>query len=66
MVPESLGMSSMESPVEASNELLDEIVRVEEESKSETSEAKVIEVENMDNQENEKDEDDNSSEEQNQ
>ncbi len=44
MDPESLGISSMESPAESSNELLDEIERVESESKSEESDADLSEA----------------------
>ncbi|KAA3611152.1 MAG: SMC-Scp complex subunit ScpB [Calditrichaeota bacterium] len=57
MSPESLGISSMESENVPSNELLDEIARVENESKSdpdEVSEVKVIEPEEVEEEKNEK------------
>ncbi len=58
MSPEALGISSMESPSEASNELLDEIERVEKEKESESEqvETKVIEPDIVDEKENENDE----------
>ena len=66
MTPEALGMSSMESPVEPSNELLDEIVRVEKEAEANSGQTET-DMSKPDNVvDEEKDNDESSSEEQTQ